>query len=121
MRCSSQTRSGQQCNAAAMRDSANCFLHSSAEAAATVGARGGARRKIFDLAKLKRFGPAKNPADLLRVVTWTLSDLRAGKIDPKTAQVVGSLAAVAATLMRTADLETRIARLEERSKSYGKA
>jgi hypothetical protein len=120
MRCSSQRRDGKRCGANAINGQPNCFLHSSPGKASEMGAKGGARRKVFDLSKLKRFSPARNPSDLLAVVTESLCDLREGRIDHKTANSIGSLATVAQALMRTSTLEERIAKLEAAGGNYGR-
>jgi hypothetical protein len=112
MRCSCRTRAGKRCRAAAVTGQASCFLHSSPGRASEMGAKGGARRKTFDLSKLKRFSPAQTPVDLLAIVTQSLSDLREGLIDHKTANSIGALATVCQALMRTSTLEERIAKLE---------
>jgi hypothetical protein len=112
MKCTSQRRDGKRCRANAINDQSYCFLHSSPGKASELGKTGGARRRVYDLSKLKRFSPARTPGDLLAIVTQSLCDLREGRIDHKTASSIGSLATVAQTLMRTSTLEERIAKLE---------
>jgi hypothetical protein len=77
-----------------------------------VGRKGGKRRRIFDPAKLEQFTAARTSSDLFAIVTQSLSDLRGGLIDAKTANAVGSLATVAQVLLKTSTLEERITKLE---------
>lgn len=118
MRCSSQTRNGQRCKAAALSGQPYCFLHSAPEKAREVGARGGSRRKVFDLSKLKDFPTAKNATDLMEVTAQTLSDVRKGKIDAKVANAIGGLAGVLMKLFEHTTFEERLTRLEAFREEY---
>jgi hypothetical protein len=115
MRCSSKRRDGERCGANAINGQPHCFLHSSPEKASELGKTGGARRRLFDLSRLKRFSAPRSPGDLLAIVTQTLCDLREGRLDSKTASSIGSLATTAQALMRTSSLEERIAALERKN------
>ena len=113
MRCASRKPDGLHCKAAALRGQKHCNFHSQPGRAAEVGREGGKRRRVFDASKLKRFPPARTPSDLLVIVAQSLSDLREGLIDHRTAHSIGSLSTVCQALMRTSTLEERIAKLEE--------
>lgn len=118
MRCTFTKRDGQRCRAAAVSGQSHCFLHSSPAKAAELGARGGSRRKVFDLSKLKHFPPATNAADLVAVTGQTLCDLRCGKVDAKTANAVAGLAGIMVKLLEASSFEERLTRLEKFREEY---
>jgi hypothetical protein len=113
MRCSYIKRNKKQCRANAVSGQPFCFLHSSPGKASEMGARGGARRKTFDLSKLKHFPPAKSATDLVEVTAQTLADVRSGAIDAKAANAVAGLAGVLVKLLEATSLEERLTRLEK--------
>jgi hypothetical protein len=112
MRCSSQRRDGKRCAANAINGQPFCFLHSAPGKAQELGAKGGARRRVFDLSRLKRFPPAKNATDLVEVTAQTLCDVRSGAIDAKAANSVAGLVAVLVKLFEATSFEERLTRLE---------
>lgn len=118
MRCSSRRRDGKRCLAAAVSGQACCFLHSSPGKASELGARGGARRKTFDLSRLKCFPPAKSATDLVAVTAQTLCDVRSGAIDAKAANAIAGLASVLMKLFEVTTFEDRLTRLENFREEY---
>ncbi len=49
-----------------------------------------------------------SPADVLSVVEQTIRDVRAGRMDPRTAAVIGGLAGVALKAMEVGDLAAQV-------------
>ena len=118
MRCSSQRRDGERCKANAINGQQCCFLHSSPGKASELGRTGGARRRVYDLSRLKHFPPAKNATDLVAVAGQTLVDVRSGKIDVKVANAIAGLAGVMMKLLEASTFEERLTRLENFREEY---
>jgi hypothetical protein len=118
MQCESTTRSGQKCKAAALRGKKRCALHSDRNRARELGSRGGSARQRLSVADVVELCAPENAIDCRRLLGVTLAEVRTRKMSTGVAH---ALAAVAAVFLRAADqaeLETRVARLEELSKEH---
>jgi hypothetical protein len=118
VRCSYIKRNKKQCRANALSGGQTCYLHSQPGLAAEAGSKGGRRRAIFRPEELKRFAPAKTTADLVDVVSQTLTDARNGVLDAKVANAIGGLASVMMKLFEATTFEERLRRLETFREEY---
>ena len=114
--CIAKTKSnGRRCQAMAIDGSLYCFFHDPARQTARKAAqqRGG-----------KANGPAILPADAADVplhtgkdvadfLAETINQVRKGRVSPKIASSVGYLASLWMKAHRTADIDERLARLEQ--------
>lgn len=98
-RCQHIKFDGQQCGAAALRDSTYCYFHDprySEERAAARRAGGRERcKKAVILPPETEDLPIKNRRQILKLLAQTINHVRTGKIDPKVANSIGYLAGIA--------------------------
>lgn len=114
--CIATARSGKRCQAAPMRGTKYCPLHTPG-VASKLGQRGGRRRAIFNPEGLEPISTPQNAADLSRLVMQTLVEVRAQKIDVKVATCIFYGIGTARVVLETADLDARVKALEERHES----
>jgi hypothetical protein len=113
VRCKATTKAGKRCGAFAVHGTQRCCLHT-ADNAARFGLKGGHRRGIFDKKNLEPVPIPENAADLLRLTTRTLIEVREQLLDTKTANCIFYGTGAALNALQTADLERRILELEKR-------
>jgi hypothetical protein len=97
----------------ALRTGKHCNFHADPERHRALAAAGGRRRSIVRIGDLKHFAPATSAAELAVVVATTLSDVRDGRMDPKTGNAVGCLASCLLSVIKADSLETRMAAVEK--------
>jgi hypothetical protein len=119
-RCAATTRSGKPCPNWPLPGKKRCNLHTG-DTAKVLGARGGRRRAIFNPEGLEPFPPPKDVSDLLRLVMQTVVEVRAAKLDTKTATAIFYGCGVGRSILETADLDARLKALEERHGSLESA
>jgi len=119
LRCEQIKTDGKRCGAQALIGERLCGFHADPNWAAQVGMKGGRRRARFSLERLKQFRAPHSVNELAAIVSQTLVDVRAERIDPKTAAVISSLASSLYRIFEGSDLERRIERLEDQQHRKG--
>lgn len=101
------------CKAQSLKDGEYCFQHS--QRPEIVEKRKAARSKGGSRGKLRIVDRINTIQDVKRIITETLNELRSSPTDNivAKARAIGYLCGVALTTIEKADLEERIARLEE--------
>lgn len=112
-RCCAKNRYGKPCSAAPLRGKKRCAFHSGNHAV-ICGQRGGRRRAVFNPDGLEPFPPPKDARDLLRLVMQTVIEVRAAKMDTKTATAIFYGCGVGRAILEAADFDSRLKALEER-------
>lgn len=110
MKCHAKNKAGKPCSAPAVGTTNRCVMHSGK--AAELGRRGGRRRTVYSPDGLKEFSPPKSAADLRDMLAQSIVEIRTGKLDPKLANSISYLGAGFLRAMELADLERRLADLE---------
>jgi hypothetical protein len=117
MKCVAVTRDGNPCRASALRGKRKCALHGIRGLARALGQRGGSRRaRAQNLGEQLLQMPAPTTMQDARLLLGeSLRELRAGKLPPKIAHAVSTLAGVFLRAAELGDLELRVSALEGRS------
>ena len=111
-RCTSRTNAGQQCRAIAAIKGL-CALHADPKLAAELGRKSGqARRSKAAGYRGAELAPPRTAQDVRAALGLFMSDVRAGRMDPKVASTLGYLANVLLKSVEVSDLEKRLAVLE---------
>jgi hypothetical protein len=113
MRCRATTKAGRQCRAAAIGRTRRCVMHTRG-LPERLGAQGGRNRNYRPDDLLVMPAPA-TAADCRALLAQSLAELRQGKLSPKLAFAVASLAGVFLRATELGDLESRVAALEGRT------
>lgn len=111
--CRAKTKEGRPCPAPRVFGGDFCYWHIPGNAVKE-GSIGGRRRVIFDPDCLEPFAAPRDIADLLRLVMQTVVEVRAAKIDTKTATAIFYGCGVGQSILETADLDARLKALESR-------
>ncbi|MBZ5684367.1 MAG: hypothetical protein LAP86_04965 [Acidobacteriia bacterium] len=109
--CNGKTKSGSRCRAPAGA-SGLCFFHAHPEKAHTLGQIGGRKNR----AQMPESPPASSlsAADLRGILVEAIHDVRSKKITARTAGALAQLCNSLHRVIQTADVEARIAELEQR-------
>jgi len=94
-----------------MHGKKKCLFHLGNNAR-ELGARGGRRRAVFNPTNLEPFAAPKNAMDLLVMLSQTIVEVRAAKLDPKTANAIAYLGTSFLRAIEIADLDARLKTLE---------
>jgi len=112
--CVANKPDGSRCQVSALSGSDFCFFHAPStaverKAAQSLGGQGN-RMKVLDpgTPDVK----IENTRDLLDLLSLTMSQVRTGRIDPKTATTLGYLLDIAMRLIRQNENDIRLRRLE---------
>ncbi len=113
--CEARTRDGRPCGAAPMVNKRGgrylCLFHYQ-NMAATCGAKGGRHRANMDVNCLTQFDPPTQPEHLLPILSATMTEIRAGKIDPRTVQSLVQTTGAFLDVIQVTDHEKRLRALE---------
>jgi hypothetical protein len=117
--CAATKRNGKACEAAALPGSHFCFFHDPAKAAARRKAqsRGGLANRMATLPADAPDVKVEDGADVVKLLSSTINQVRRGEIDPRVGNSVGYLANIVLTATGQRELESRIAELESLVKS----
>lgn len=114
MRCSYTKPGKKRCRANALSGETLCYFHSQPGRAAEMGSKGGKRRAIFRAENLKHFSPPTTPAELADIVSQTVVDCRAGRIDAKVTNAISGAATCLLGILRAGEsLEQRMENIEK--------
>jgi hypothetical protein len=108
--CNGKTKAGAPCRAPA-GSGGLCYFHAHPDQAHTLGQIGG-RKNRSKIVEPPAAG-ALSAADLRGILAETIQDVRSKKMPPRTAAAIAQLSNVAHKILQTADLEARLARLEQ--------
>ena len=119
-RCSAKNRRGEPCRAWAISGNSKCGLHLHPERAAKMGAKHGRKAQTSSLAvvasELSQPVDLPKRADQVRdFLAETLIQVRYKRLDARTASTLVYVASSLLSAIKLADLETRLAALEELS------
>ena len=117
--CVATKRNGKACKAAALPGSHFCFFHDPAKAAARRKAQsaGGLANRMATLPADAPDVKVEDGADVVKLLSSTINQVRRGEIDPRVANAVGYLSNIVLTATGQRELESRIAELESLVKS----
>lgn len=92
-KCVQVLEDGTRCDAWALHDNDKCFSHdeSSKEQKAIAVQRGGASRQAVIETPLQQI-VINTPADIVKLLSATITEVRAGTLDPRIANTIGFLA-----------------------------
>ncbi|GEM_PF-3966373 len=110
-RCNGKTKRGAPCGAPAGPDGL-CFFHKHPDKARTLGQIGGSKNRA-QTPEPPAAG-SLNIGNLRDILAETIYDVRAKKISPRIAGAIAQLSNAAHRVLQTADLEARLARLEQK-------
>ena len=108
--CKGKTIAGAECRAPAGA-SGLCYFHAHPEQAHTLGQIGG-RKNRLKLVEPPAAG-SLSVADLRDILVEAIHDVRSKKITPRTASALSQLGNSLHRVLKTADLEARVATLEQ--------
>ena len=117
--CAATKRNGTACRAAALPGSRHCFFHDPAKTAARRDAqsRGGSANKMPTLPADAPDVKVEDSADVVKLLSETINQVRRGEIDPRVANAVGYLSNIVLAATSQGELENRLAELESLFKS----
>lgn len=109
-RCNGKTKAGAPCRAPAGPDGF-CFFHGHPDKAHALGQIGGRKNR----SRLPEPPPAGSltAADLRDILVDAIRDVRSKRMPPRVASALSQLCNSAHRLLQTADLENRLAKLEQ--------
>jgi hypothetical protein len=110
VRCEATTKGGKRCTAWSLRGGRFCSMH--VEGRARLLGQLGGKARVFDPSKLKVFGDARDAKGLKEVLARSISETRSGRMDPRAATAVSTLAATFLKAVDQGDLSDKIAKLE---------
>lgn len=112
-KCQFVKSDGDGCRANAMRDSEFCFTHNPAteeERASAVSRGGSSPRKVYEpLPEVK----IENTNDVVNLLSTTISEVRAGKVELRVANCIGYLSGHLIKAFEISNLEERVRKLEK--------
>jgi general stress protein YciG len=113
MNCTAKKKSGEPCGAVAV-EGALCAFHRDPERAAGLGRKSGQSRRRMPAADQNNYElkPPRTAKEVRDALGDAMSDLRAGRLDPKTANTLGYLAGVLLSSIEHSDIADRLAALE---------
>ena len=112
-KCSARTKLGNECRAAAVMGTEFCALHGDPERAAALGRMGGRRNRHYVDTEPINISPPSTPEDVKNVLGQAMADVRAKKLEPRTATALTYMARVLLEAFETTDLQKRLERLEQ--------
>ncbi|MBZ5667541.1 MAG: hypothetical protein LAO30_23450 [Acidobacteriia bacterium] len=90
-----------------------CLFHYG-DFAHTLGAKGGRHGAQRDPKEIVQFDPPLTPDDLVPILSTTIAEIRAGKIDQKTVQALVSCSGQFMEALKLSDLDKRLKVLEKK-------
>ena len=113
--CQARTKRGVACQSFALPGSIYCFVHDPEQRAARATARAKGRAQASKLRAIQgRRSQLATASELVTFTAGVIHDVREGKLEPDTARVVLYGVSIQRQLVEIADLERRLAVLEER-------
>jgi len=94
-------------------DSQFCAFHADPTRAAELGRMGGRKNRHYAETEEVNVAPPLTAEDVKNLLAQAMSDVRAGKLDPRIASALTYMAGALLKAFETTDLQQRITRLEE--------
>jgi hypothetical protein len=111
-RCKGTTRRGRPCRAAPT-EGGLCFFHASPDKAAELGRIGGTKNRYTFVAEDRPRLTIESVKEVQTTLTRLIDEVYSSKLSPKTAAGLAALLNLQWRVIRSTDLEKRIARLEQ--------
>ena len=111
--CSAKTKRGTECKASRIFNSRFCAFHSDPTRAAELGRAGGRKNRHYLETEEVNIAPPSTPEDVKNLLAQAMADVRALKLDPRTAGALTYMAGALLKALESTDLQQRITRLEE--------
>lgn len=118
--CSAKTKRGRPCRAAVVYGTRFCALHGDPTRAAELGRIGGRKNRHYVDTEEVKIAPPSTPEDVKNLLAQALVDVRAKRLDPRTASALTYMCSALLKAVESTDLQRRIARLEEESREKGR-
>ena len=112
--CKARTKAGKPCRAAAT-EGGLCFFHANPNKASELGRIGGRSNRHAAAGGGDPLLPLDNAVALRETVGRLIADVLAGKVHPRIAAGLAPLMNLQLQAIKTADLEQRLAKLEQQS------
>jgi hypothetical protein len=109
--CAATRRDGQPCTAPALGQSAYCFAHDPTMAERRAKAREAGGRNKANVVRLRAVMPPRL-VPLFETLETALGEVHDGKLDPKKASAMASLARAMVSVLTSGELEERVRVLE---------
>ena len=112
--CKARTNAGESCKAVAVKKGF-CALHADPRRAAELGRKSGKvrRSRYSNEQPQSELAPPQTVQEVRNVLGQFISDVRAGRLDPKLATTLGYLATVLLKSIEVVNVEERLAVLEK--------
>ncbi len=112
--CTAHNKAGKRCQAAVLPGSTFCFFHDpeSADKCRQARSEGGRQGRARTLPTDTPDVPVQSCADVARLLSGTINEVRRGELDPRVANAVGYLANVLLKAVEQGEVERRLAELE---------
>jgi hypothetical protein len=111
--CSAKTKRGSPCRAAAVHGTRFCAIHADPNRAAELGRIGGLKNRHYVETDEVIIAPPKTPEDVKNLLAQAMVDVRAKRLDPRTASTLTYMSSALLKAFESTDLQQRLARLEE--------
>lgn len=113
-KCNHVLETGERCGSYAQAGKGLCFVHDPQNKEAHLDAcrRGGSVKQTTIKHDLKKVTDIENPHDVIRLLSTTIEEVRAGKIDPKVANTIGYLSSHLLKAFEVANLEGKVEELQ---------
>jgi len=111
--CSAKTKRGRPCRAPVVHGTRFCALHADPARAAELGRMGGLKNRHYVDTDEVTIAPPSTPEDVKNLLAQAMVDVRARKLDPRTASTLTYMCGALLKAFESTDLEKRLARLEE--------
>lgn len=117
--CSAKTKRGRPCRAAVVYGTRFCALHGDPARAAELGRMGGLKNRHYVDTEEVTIVPPSSPEDVKNLLAQAIVDVRAKRLDPRSASTITYMSSTLLKAFETTNLEQRLARLEEESRAKG--
>jgi len=113
-KCNHVLETGERCGSYSQAGKDLCFMHDPDNKEAHLDAcrRGGSVKPTAIKGDLKRVTDIETPHDVIRLLSATIEEVRAGKIDPKVANTIGYLSSHLLKAFEVANLEGKVEELQ---------
>jgi len=112
-KCSATTKRGNPCRAAAAYGSQFCPLHGDPARASELGRIGGLQNRHYVETEEVTIALPSTPEDVKNVLAQAMVDVRAKRLDPRTASALAYMSGFLLKSFESTDVQQRLARLEE--------
>jgi hypothetical protein len=112
MQCQSKKRDGGRCGARAIVGKKHCAMHGEPGRAAVLGSMGGRRRALYRPESLLHLEAPKTAADVKALFAQSILEIRAGQLDPRSANAIAYLGAGFLRALEVSEIESQLITME---------